>query len=206
MRLCVELVSDERRVALAHGAVEACDIKSVEAGLTGLHPLAAPSSQPRRASQARRACELSPRNRCQLVADGDDAEASGPRVVKRSPTRSPVRAHSSRLPARPTGGVGVLADEFALVAGGLDRRSTWPSPAARVLIGVAGSVRVNPAFACEGRVALGHRRSGVAFVRTVEGGLLLRGGAVIGSELIEVRRSARVRAVWRSTGGRAQSG
>ncbi len=86
------------------------------------------------------------------------------KVVLRPPTRSPVRPHSSRFPAWRTGGLGVVADELALVAARLDPRSTWPSPAARVLIGMAGSARVNAAVACDSRVALGRRMLGVAFV------------------------------------------
>ena len=39
------------------------------------------------------------------------------------------------VPSLAPGGLGVVADEFALVAARLDPRSTWPSPAARVLIG-----------------------------------------------------------------------
>jgi hypothetical protein len=41
-------------------------------------------------------------------------------VVLRPLTRSPVRADSSRFPAWRTGGLGVVADELALVAARLD--------------------------------------------------------------------------------------
>src|ERR1039458_7179832 len=86
----------------------------------------------------------------------DDAAATwfngSSRVRQRD---SHVRAHSSRFPARRTGGLGVVADELALVASQLHRRPTWPSPTARVLIDVAGGAPISPAFVCEGRVALG---------------------------------------------------
>jgi hypothetical protein len=85
-------------------------------------------------------------------------------------TRTP---DSSRFPARRSGGRGVVVDELALVPAWLDPRSTWPSPAATSLIGLAGDVRVNPTFACEGHVALRCRMSGVPIFHAVQRGLLV---------------------------------
>ena len=120
--------------------------------------------------------------------NGGAAEAPVHKVVPRAPPRSGVPPDSSRFPAWRAGCLCVVADELALVAAWLDPRSTWPSPAARVLIRVAESARVNPVFACGSRVALGRRSSGVAFVRAIERGLLVGRGALTGFRMIVVRR------------------
>jgi hypothetical protein len=74
-----------------------------------------------------------------------------------------------------------------LVEGRLYPTSTWPSPAARVLIGRAESARVNPVSACGSRIALGRRSSGVVFAHAIERGLLVGQGGLAGSRMIVVR-------------------
>jgi hypothetical protein len=80
----------------------------------------------------------------------------------------------------------MVDDEAAQGPAGIGSRLTWPSPAARALIGLAATVRVKPGVACEICFALGRYRSDVTFVHTAARGLLASRGALAGAQMIMV--------------------